>query len=130
MPVVQPRPADGLLRDIEPQGADQMEAAAGGRAGAGDIAAVLGDLRLHQHDIEHKTTLLFGIRTNIIVILYLLEFNRNLDKNPNFQRKSRQMPMLFCETTKKSKKLELQAAISVGYDKKNIESGKDLAEIL
>jgi len=40
------------------------------------------------------------------------------------------MPMLFCETTKKSKKLELQAAISVGYDKKNIESGKDLAEIL
>ena len=31
-----------------------MEAAAGGGAGSGDVAAVLGDLRLHQYDIEHE----------------------------------------------------------------------------
>ena len=31
-----------------------MEAAAGGGAGAGDIAAILRDFRLYQDDIDHK----------------------------------------------------------------------------
>ena len=53
VPVVQTCPAHGALRDIEAQGADQMETAAGSSAGAGDVAAILGDLRLHQDDIQH-----------------------------------------------------------------------------
>ena len=63
-----------------------MQAAAGGGAGAGDIAAILRDLRLHQYNVEHKTVSFFSIRANIIVILYVRKFNRNMDKNPDFQR--------------------------------------------
>ena len=54
MPVVETRPLHGLLRDVEAQGADQVQLAAGGGAGAGDIAAVLWDLRLHQYDMKHR----------------------------------------------------------------------------
>ena len=64
VPVVQPGPADGLLRDVESQRPDQVQAAAGGGAGAGDVAAVLGDLRFHQHDIEHRSTAPFLLDTS------------------------------------------------------------------
>ena len=47
-------PPDRVLGDVKPQGADQMQAAAGGGAGPGDIAAVLRNFRLHQYDIEHR----------------------------------------------------------------------------
>ena len=54
MPVIQSGPADSLLRDVEPQGAHQVEPAAGGGAGAGDIPAVLGDLRFDQDNVQHR----------------------------------------------------------------------------
>ena len=47
-------------------GADQMEAGAGGGAGAGDVPAVLGNLRFHQYDVQHFTEdswLFFGKET-------------------------------------------------------------------
>jgi hypothetical protein len=34
-----------------------MQPAAGGSAGAGNIAAILRDLRFHQHDIQHENHL-------------------------------------------------------------------------
>ena len=37
-----------------PEGTDEMQAAAGGGAGAGDVAAVLRDLGLHQNHIQHR----------------------------------------------------------------------------
>ena len=40
-----------------------------GGAGAGDIAAILRDLRLHQYDIQHRYSLLLA-RMDTIVILY------------------------------------------------------------
>jgi hypothetical protein len=33
-----------------------MQPAAGGSAGAGDVAAVLGDLRFYKNDIQHSLT--------------------------------------------------------------------------
>ena len=55
VPVVQTRPAHGALGYVKAQGADQMQPAAGGGAGAGDIAAVLRDLRLDEDDVQHGT---------------------------------------------------------------------------
>jgi hypothetical protein len=57
MPVVKPCPPDGLLRNVEAQRTDQMQTAAGGGAGSGDIATVLGDLGFHQYDIQQETHL-------------------------------------------------------------------------
>ena len=54
MPVIQPSPTDGLFRNVKAKGADQMESCSGGGAGAGNVAAVLGNLRLHQYDIQQK----------------------------------------------------------------------------
>ena len=56
MPVVQPRPLHGAVRDVEAQRPHQMQGAPRGGAGAGDVAAVLGDLRLDQYDMQHKRT--------------------------------------------------------------------------
>ena len=47
-----------LFRDVKPQGADQMQPAAGGGAGAGNVAAVLGNLRFYQYDVQHTRLLL------------------------------------------------------------------------
>ena len=52
IPVIQPRPLHRLVRNIEAQGADQMQSGPGDGAGAGDIAGVLGDLRLYQDDVD------------------------------------------------------------------------------
>ena len=52
-PVVQPRPAHRPVADVEAQGPDQVEAAAGGGAGPGDIAGILRDLRFDQYDVQH-----------------------------------------------------------------------------
>ena len=53
MPVVQTGPLHSPVGNIKAQRADQMQTAAGGGAGAGDVAAVLWDLRLHQHNVQH-----------------------------------------------------------------------------
>ena len=53
-PVVQPRPFDRLFADVEAQGLNEMEAAPGGGAGAGDVAAVLRDLRFHQYNVQQS----------------------------------------------------------------------------
>jgi hypothetical protein len=57
MPVIQPGPFHGLFGDIEAQGLHKMQHAAGSGAGAGNVAAVLGNFRLHQYDIEHENHL-------------------------------------------------------------------------
>ena len=47
VPVVQSRPAHRLFADVKAQGADEMQPASGGGAGAGDVAAILGNFRFH-----------------------------------------------------------------------------------
>ena len=56
MPVVQSCPADSLLGNVKTQRADQMQHSAGGGAGAGNVAAVLGDLRFMQYNIEQNVS--------------------------------------------------------------------------
>ena len=56
MPVVQPRALDGAVGNIEPEGLDEVQMRPRRRAGARDIAAVLRDLRLDEHDIQHDST--------------------------------------------------------------------------
>ena len=81
MPVVKTGTADSLLADVKTQGADQVKPAAGGGAGSGDVAAVLGDLGFHQHDIQHfhhldqNTLDTFCIRTHLIVCQILCKIN-------------------------------------------------------
>ena len=53
LPVIQPRALQILIRHFEPQRADEVQTAARGRAGAGDVARVLRDLRFNQYDVEH-----------------------------------------------------------------------------
>jgi hypothetical protein len=54
IPVVQSGPADGFFRDVKAQRADQMKTAACGSTGSGNVAAVLGDFRLYQYDIQQS----------------------------------------------------------------------------
>lgn len=56
VPIIQAGAFHGAVADIEAQGFYEMQAAAGGGAGAGDVAGIHGDLRLHKHDIEHRTS--------------------------------------------------------------------------
>ena len=86
VPVVQAAalhvPPDGVLGDVEAQGAHQMEAGPGGGAGAGDVPAVLGNLRFHQYDVQHRTPAFSPTcRNSIIVIHYLDKFNYILREN-------------------------------------------------
>jgi hypothetical protein len=53
IPVVQTGTLHSLLGNVEAQRANQMQSAAGGGTGAGDITAVLWNLRFHQYNIEH-----------------------------------------------------------------------------
>ena len=79
-PVVQPRPADGLLADVEAQRLHQMEAAAGGGAGAGNVAGILRDLRLNQHNIQHALHPSIGYHCSPIRKKFQLVFGRNITK--------------------------------------------------
>ena len=54
VPIIQARPLHGPVADVEPQGAHQVQAAAGGGAGAGDVAGVHGNFRFHQDDIQYN----------------------------------------------------------------------------
>ena len=53
MPVVQTCAFHALVVEREAERLDQMQHAAGRRAGAGDIAGILRNLRLDQNDIDH-----------------------------------------------------------------------------
>lgn len=53
MPVIQSRPFQIFVRNLESERADEMQSASRRRASAHDIAGVLRDLRLYQNDIEH-----------------------------------------------------------------------------
>jgi hypothetical protein len=60
MPVVEPRPAEGVLARVESEGFDQMKRAAGGDAGPAYVASVVRDFGLDEHDVEqwvHRTGL-------------------------------------------------------------------------
>ena len=52
VPVVQPRPFQLAVVNGEAHGADEVEPGAGDGAGAGDVAGVLGDLRLDENEVE------------------------------------------------------------------------------
>ena len=54
MPVVQSRPAHGPLGDVKSQRTDQVQAASRGGTGAGNVAAILRNLRLHQDNIQQS----------------------------------------------------------------------------
>ena len=62
MPVVKTGTADRLFGDVEAQGPDQVQPGAGGGAGAGDISAVLRDLRLHEHHVQQRSFTSVSIR--------------------------------------------------------------------
>ena len=72
-----------------------MQAAAGGGAGAGNVAAVLRDLGFYQYDIQHKENHNSFLRTNTIVILYLSKFNYKI------HQKSEQKKGNLTKTAKK-----------------------------
>jgi hypothetical protein len=57
-----------------------MEPTACGSTGTGDVAAVLRDLRFYQNNIKHTENQHSFLRTNIIVILYLFEFNYKMQQ--------------------------------------------------
>jgi hypothetical protein len=56
VPVIQTSPSNGFFRDVETERTDQVQGAAGGCAGPGNVAAVLRNLGLYQNDIYQKTT--------------------------------------------------------------------------
>ena len=60
VPVIQAGALHRPVRDVEAQRADQMQIAAGGRTGAGNIPAVLGDFRLNQNNMHHLSIAPFG----------------------------------------------------------------------
>jgi hypothetical protein len=53
MPVIQPRTLELGIGGGEAHGFHQMQVCAGGGAGAGDVAGVLGDLRFDKNDVQH-----------------------------------------------------------------------------
>jgi hypothetical protein len=53
-PIIQACPFDSFIGNIKPQGLDQVQYAAGGGAGSGDIAGVHRDLRLYHYDVQHR----------------------------------------------------------------------------
>ena len=54
MPVVQARPLDLTVRNVEAERPNQMQARTGRRARSCDIAGILRDLRLYKDNIEHS----------------------------------------------------------------------------
>ena len=52
MPIVQTRAFYSFIRNVKAQRTDQVQTAAGGGTGTGDISAVLRDLRFHQNNIQ------------------------------------------------------------------------------
>ena len=52
VPVVEASPADGFLVDAEAEGSDEVQRGSGSGAEAGDVAGVLWDLGLDQHDLQ------------------------------------------------------------------------------
>lgn len=52
LPVVQPRALETAVGHREAERLDEVERAAGDGAGAGDVASVLGDLRLEKYDVD------------------------------------------------------------------------------
>ena len=86
MPVVQPGPLDGPVGDVEAQRADEVQAAAGGGAGAGDVAAVLRYLRLYQYDMQHTRPNSF-LRYLLIVMQKKRKCNYKIGKMPYIYQK-------------------------------------------
>ena len=78
MPVIQARTLHGPVGNIKAKGADQVQAAAGGSAGPGNIAGVLRDLRLHQHDIQHGVPSPPFWNAPLIVMHSCRKFNRKM----------------------------------------------------
>ena len=78
-----------------------MEPASGSGAGAGDVAAVLRDLRFHQYDVEHHSPPFHSsafwrvflaerecsCQINPIVIHYVNKFNHIIREKLDFHRK-------------------------------------------
>ena len=54
MPVIQPGPLELAVVHGEAHGADQVQPCAGGGAGAGDVAGVLGDLRFQKYNVQGR----------------------------------------------------------------------------
>jgi hypothetical protein len=100
VPVIQTGPADGFFGDVKAQGPDQMESGTGGGTGAGDIAAVLGDFRLYQNNIQHgphlRTSLSYSCRSQNPLGVYCMP---KLSQN---QSKMWAFPYFFIVFTKKT----------------------------
>ena len=58
VPIVEAGPFQMLVVHGEAQGADEMEAGAGHRAGPGHVPRVLRDLRFHHDDVKHAVAVL------------------------------------------------------------------------
>ena len=56
MPVIQSRALDRTVGNIEPEGLYEVQVRSRSGTGTRDIAAILWDLRLDEHDIQHDST--------------------------------------------------------------------------
>ena len=82
IPIVQAGPADRLFRDIKPQRTDQMQPGTYSGTGSGNIAAVLGNFRLHQDDIEHTSHLEpFSGASALAFLLYVKLLAKSIQKS-------------------------------------------------
>ena len=72
VPVIQSGASDSFLRNVKAQGSDQVQMAAGGSAGTGNIAAILRNLRFDQNDVQHRNSPRMGEQgfLALAVILY------------------------------------------------------------
>ena len=86
MPIIQTGPLHGPVTDVEAQRAHQMQAAAGGGTGPGDVAGVHGDLRFHKNDIQHGFLHLAPDKLSLVVIIQLA-FYCKMIKNSISSRK-------------------------------------------
>ena len=74
MPVVEPGALHGLVRNVEAERLDEVQPRTGRGAGARDVAAILRDLRLNEHDIQHGTIPPFS-ESLLIIPLKVYEIN-------------------------------------------------------
>ena len=74
MPVVQPRALDGAVGNVEAERLDEVQPRTGRGSGARDVAAILRDLRLNEHDIQHGTIPPFS-ESLLIIPLKVYEIN-------------------------------------------------------
>ena len=105
-----------------------MQLAAGGGAGAGDIAAVLWDLRLHQYDMKHRQLSPFSCSQNTLYRVALANSTVMCEENRIF-RKITTNPAGFLQNAGNDRRRGRRRSGSVVSHKKRPCTRKNLEEI-